>query len=98
MIKIEAATRLIASWFDDLDEAEKKDYIRKHPNSKYAADHDALHDEDKPEHGDKERLSELKSQISDMQDDIREIEADGDDAGPERKHLQKLQHELSTLK
>lgn len=99
MIRLQAAQRLLtASWFDDLDEAEKKDYIRKHPLSKYAADHDSKHDSDKPERGDSERKAELKSQIADLKADIQEIEADGDDAGPERKHLQKLTHELSTIK
>jgi len=36
MIKINAARRLMASWFDSLSEIQKKEYVKEHPNSKYA--------------------------------------------------------------
>jgi hypothetical protein len=38
MIEINAAARLVvsASWFDSLSEFQKKEYVKEHPNSKYA--------------------------------------------------------------
>jgi hypothetical protein len=41
MIKLQAAQRLVAAedWWDALDAEQKKEYIKEHPDSKYAKDH-----------------------------------------------------------
>lgn len=50
------------------------------------------------DNGDKERLDQLVTQIQDIEQDVKEIEEDGDDATFERKHLEKLRDEQRRLK
>ncbi len=100
MIKIEAANRLRAGWFSDLSLEEQRKYVAEHPHSKYAEDYDATHDKDyltDAAEGDKERRVQLTKQIKEVAADIKEIEAEGEDATPEKKHLKDLQAELATL-
>ena|ERR1700737_4431883 len=95
-MKIEAAIRLRASWFDELTDKEKRKYVELHPDSKYAIQHDESFKH--PENDDdKERIKELKIQIGYLVQDIEEIEADGDDASRERKLMSKLKAELNEL-
>ncbi len=97
-IKLEAAARLRAGWFSDLSVEERRKYVEEHPHSKYAEDYDNAKDaEPKDDNGDAERIGQLRKQIKEVTNDIAEIEAEDDDAGPERKHLQSLKEELSKL-
>lgn len=96
-MKIYATQRLFANWFDSLSKEEKRKYVELHPDSKYAENYDAAKDKEPIDHGDAERIKDLKSQIRDLLQDVKEIEADGDDAGPEKKHLKSLQAELHGL-
>lgn len=50
------------------------------------------------DNGDRERLDQLKTQIQDVEQDVKEIEEDGDDATFERRHLEKLRDEQRRLK
>lgn len=50
------------------------------------------------DNGDRERLEQLKTQIRDIEIDVKEIEDDGDDATRERKHLESLRDEQRRLK
>lgn len=50
------------------------------------------------DNGDKERAAQLVTQIRDIEQDVKEIEDDGDDATVERKHLEKLRDEQRRLK
>jgi hypothetical protein len=54
MIKLHAASRLLANWWDALDEDQKEEYIEEHPDSKYAMGYDG-EDEDTPKHKPKPR-------------------------------------------
>lgn len=98
-MKIEAANRLVASWWDDLAPEEKKAYVEKHPDSKYAEDYDNKHDAEQPaDHNDDvARVSELKGQVEELKQDIADIEGDGEDASKERKLLMRLKGELVKL-
>lgn len=50
------------------------------------------------DNGDQERLGQLVSQIKMVEEDVKEIEEDGDDATVERKHLESLRDEQRRLK
>lgn len=52
----------------------------------------------KDDNGDKERLDQLVKQIRMFEEDVREIEEDGDDATTERRHLESLRDEQRRLK
>ena len=103
-MKIYAATRLIAdtSWFDELTDAEKKSYVEKHPNSKLAEDYDNLKSkewevEQKNPQNKQEEIAELKDQINQLIDDIKDFEADGEDTTKERKLLRGLKARLAEI-
>jgi hypothetical protein len=48
MIKLQAASRLLANWWDALDEDQKEEYIEEHPDSKYAMGYDGEDDKESP--------------------------------------------------
>lgn len=99
-IKIEASQRLRASWFSDLTLEEQRKYVAEHPHSKYAEDYDTKHDSDyltDAKEGDKERKAQLLKQIKEVEADVKEIEAEGDDASHEKKHLKSLRDELNGI-
>lgn len=48
--------------------------------------------------GDKERITQLQTLIKHAEEDVKDIEADGDDASRERKHLEDMREELRDLK
>lgn len=52
----------------------------------------------KDDNGDKERLDQLVKQIRMFEEDVKEIEDDGDDATTERRHLESLRDEQRRLK
>jgi hypothetical protein len=52
----------------------------------------------KDDNGDKERLDQLVKQIKMFEEDVKEIEEDGDDATVERRHLESLRDEQRRLK
>jgi|SRR6478736_8636710 len=52
----------------------------------------------KDDNGDAERLEQLKTQIRDVEIDVKEIEEEGGDASFERRHLEKLRDEQRKLK
>lgn len=52
----------------------------------------------KDDNGDQERLDQLTKQIRMFEEDVKEIEDDGDDATVERKHLESLRDEQRRLK
>lgn len=107
MTRINAAARLIASdnpqWFLDLTEQQQKDYLDDHPRSRLQPG--AKQHRDKAEtvnHGMsspevKKEIEYNKRQISNLRDDIKEIEDDGDDASRERKVLKDLLDDLRNL-
>ena len=103
-MKIHAATRLLAdtSWFDELSDKEKQEYVKKHPNSKLAVDYDNKKSEEweadnkDPKHK-AEEIKELKSQINQLIDDIKDFESDGEDTTKERKLLRGLKDRLAKL-
>jgi hypothetical protein len=75
LTKINASHRLIisASWFDSLSEVQKKEYVKEHPNSKYAKGwipkkdedvDDVVESEEAPEH--EKFLSKLRNSIIEM--------------------------------
>lgn len=94
MIKLQAAARIMADikndWFEDMSDDEQKQYIKDHPDSKFAHDHNS-------DNGDAQRVIDLRTQINHLIDDIKDIEGDGDDASRERKHLSSLRSELANL-
>lgn len=98
-IKIHAATRLLADWFDDLSPENKKKYVEDHPHSKHAERYDEAKEKefDEEDNGDKERIAELKDQITELLADIKELRADGDSAVREKRLLESLRGELATL-
>ncbi len=99
MIKINAAQRLNAGWFSQLDSQEQKRYVGLHPGSKYAETYDNAKDKEPSDRkeADAERVKALRSQIKYLEQDIKEIEADGSDASTEIKHMKTLEHELRDL-
>jgi hypothetical protein len=101
MIKIQATTRLLADeadWFSKLSREEQKKYVEEHPHSKYAEDYNNACDaEPKDDNGDADRIKELKKQIGWLVDDVKELEADGEDASKEKNLLQRLRSELVEL-
>jgi hypothetical protein len=48
--------------------------------------------------GDKERITQLQTLIKHAEEDVKDIEEDGDDASRERKHLESMREELRKLK
>lgn len=48
--------------------------------------------------GDKERITQLQVLIKHAEEDVKDIEDDGDDASRERKHLEDMRDELRKLK
>jgi hypothetical protein len=102
MIKLEAAQRILAdikerTWFDGLSKEEQKEYVEKHPHSKYAEDYDNARDAEPDDNGDKERISQLKMQIKYLTQDIAELKEEGEDYSRERKELESLKQELRDL-
>jgi hypothetical protein len=59
MIKLQAASRLLANWWDALDEDQKEEYIEEHPDSKYAMGYDG-EDDDTSKHKPKKLKDGLK--------------------------------------
>jgi hypothetical protein len=97
-IKIEASKRLKADWFDELSRDEQKDYTEKHPHSKHAERYDNARDAEPVDNGNEERIKQLEMQIEHLHQDIAELKEEGDDYSRERKQLENLQGELTTLK
>ena len=107
-IKIMAAQRLIASdspqWFLDLTQEQQRQYLDDHPRSKLHPS--AQEHKDKGQvkpHGmtQTERSKEiefLKRQIEYARDDIKDLEADGEDATKERKVLKDALDDLRDLR
>lgn len=112
MLKINAAARLKAeSWFDSLNDYQKKEYLKEHPDSKYGSGtHGAPgstggptgprqghEDQGALTQDDHDRIAELKKYIKWNIDDIADLEADGEDASNERRVLNDAQKELNKL-
>lgn len=99
-IKIQAAHRLHANWFEELSPEEQKKYVEQHPDSKYAEGYD-IHKEGQfkteQKEGDVERIGQLKKQIGYLVQDIKEMSEDGEDVSRERKQLEALRGELAEL-
>lgn len=106
-MRIQAAIRLMASsdpqWFLDLSDEQQHQYLENHPGSKLHPS--AQQHRDKAQvkpHGltKKEReetIRFLKRQVGYARDDIRELEADGEDATKERKVLKDSLDDLRDL-
>ena len=106
-LKVYATQRLLASdspqWFLDMSEEQQQQYLDDHPRSRLNPAAKAHRDKAvvKP-HGlnDSERKKEieyLKRNIGYVRDDIKELEAEGEDTTKERKVLRDSLAELRDL-
>lgn len=107
------AIKIISGWFENFDTSEQNEYVRNHPNSKYARKIKEL-EQKKLKHSKNEvvvdnksaeqliknkedDVDNLKTAINDLIDHIKVIESIGNSSENERKVLKNYRDDLNIL-